>query len=89
MSIPYHRNKDRNAKDTLERDLGKLSPRAVIQVTRDTDRADRHLGAVTSEEVLQLDAACIVVWISFLLLTIGRPFGPAVSHRPLPALGSR
>jgi phosphoenolpyruvate carboxylase len=34
MSILYHRNEDRDAQDTLERDLSKLSPHAVIQVTR-------------------------------------------------------
>jgi phosphoenolpyruvate carboxylase len=34
MSIRYHRNEDRDAQNTLERDLGKLSPHAVIQVTR-------------------------------------------------------
>src|SRR5262249_47960094 len=34
MSIRYHRNEDRDAQDTLDRDLGKLSPHAIIQVTR-------------------------------------------------------
>src|SRR5215471_1326740 len=34
MSIRYHRNEDRDAQDTLDKDLGELSPHAVIQVAR-------------------------------------------------------
>src|SRR5579871_184890 len=34
MSVQYHRSEDPHAQDALERDLKKLSPHAIVQVTR-------------------------------------------------------